>query len=585
MSQIAGIAGADPGARTAFIAAAGKLALILPTQAITQWSSGETNLLCASAAQAPLASTDKAFVLGRLTDRMQFQDGSAIAGGAGYGIGIYVDSEGVTWIGADILGLFPVYYHADADRLLFSTSPALIAACPGFKPEFNARGLVGNLLTMHMVGGQTLWKDIRRLSPGHALQWKRGEGAREVAVNVLTPGEAHFGESYEKHMQRVDEALLGAAQRESTGAGTGMLLSGGLDSRMLAMYLRRAVKSPVHCVTSGAPEDLEMRIAARVARHLQWPHYASNPDFSRFAAVAEKHLTHTQLNNGLNDLSMWLVAETAARHATSLFSGALGDTVLGAVHLPWGFDARRQIYSFDAIFTYINRYGYSPVQIKRLLRPEVLGDHLDSALSDMRDTYDQCAGLPFQKVWLWDLYHRNRFHIASLAWKVAAGTWPVLAFTGAEMLQTCANLPADSMLDRRMQVDLLLRHAPDLAALPLDHNSRTDLSPVKYRSKWQRRWDRKIMGPYRHWLRNYHDRRGIETRYYYRVYDINNAGWRQVREAAEPYRKKAEEFFQPDVLREILPPPNVEIKVPDKIVDAAKIKTVMGFMLWAGKNL
>jgi asparagine synthase (glutamine-hydrolysing) len=585
MSQVVGIAGADPEARAAFIAVAGKQAPLLSTQKTTHWSSGETNLLCASAAQAPLSSSDSAFVLGRLTVGMKFDDGADIARGGGYGVGIYVDPQQVTWLGADTLGLFPVYYHADADQLLFSTSPALIAADPAFNREFNARGLVGNLLTMHMVGGQTLWKSVRRLSPGHALRWKRGEGASEIAVNVLMPADAYFGESYEKHVERVDAVLLDAAQRESTGAGTGMLLSGGLDSRMLTAYLRRAVKSPVHCVTCGAPDDLEMRIAARVARHLQWPQYAANPDFTRFASIAEKHLTHMQLGNGLNDMSFWFAAETAAPHATSLFSGVLGDTVLGGDHIPWGFDPKLQIHNFETLFARINRYGFSPEQIKRLVRPEVLDGHLDAAMEDMRETYDRCSGLPFQKVWLWDLYHRNRFHIASLTWEAAAGAWPVLAFTGSEMLQTCANLPANSMLGRRIQTDLLLRHAPDLAALPLDHNSRTNLSPLKYRSKWQRRWDKKVMGRYRRWLRNYHDRRGIETRFYFRVYDINNAGWKQIREAAEPYRKKAEEFFEPDALRGILPPPNEQINVPDKIIDAAKIKTVLGFMLWAGKNL
>ena len=93
------------------------------------------------------------------------------------------------------------------------------------------------------------------------------------------------------------------------------------------------------------------------------------------------------------------------------------------------------------------------------------------------------------------------------------------------------------------------------------------------------------MSKYRRALRKWHDRRGVETRYYYRVYDINNAAWQSVRQAAEPHRKMAELIFQPDVLRELLPPPEMEIRLGDGIVDAARVKTLLGFMLWAGKNL
>jgi hypothetical protein len=263
----------------------------------------------------------------------------------------------------------------------------------------------------------------------------------------------------------------------------------------------------------------------------------------------------------------------------------MGDTVMGGVHIPWGFDPRRQTYSFDTLFAKINRYGFTPEQVRRLVRPELLGDSLDAAMADLRGQYDSCAGLPFQKVWLFDLLNRNRFHIAALAWEVGSGAWPVLAFTGAAMLDLAANMPADTLMNRRVQTELLCRHAPDLAALPLDRNSRTNLAPVRYRSAAQRVWDQKVMGKYRRALRKLHDRRGVETRYYYRVYDINNAGWRSIRRAAEPYRKVAETVLEPAALRELLPPPDAHIKLNDGIVDGARVKTLLGFMLWAGKNL
>jgi asparagine synthase (glutamine-hydrolysing) len=603
MSQLVGIAGATAESRRAYTAAAMPRLPLLATQATKAWTHGDVNVSFATANGAPL-STDAggAFVLGRWSENAdganrseakrvltacEMDGGRSVADVAVYGAAGCISPAGDVWLGCDTLGLFPLYYHATPDRLLFSTSPALIEAHPDFTPAFNVRGLVGNLLTMHMVGGETLRTGVRRLSPGHALYFRRGDGASEIAVGVLEPADAHFGESFDQHLDRFDAALDRVARLDSANGSTALLLSGGLDSRLLAGLLRRTLGTPVAGITCGQPQDLEMRIASRVARHLRWPQHAVDVDASRFLDVADRHLTHFQLGHGFNDMAFWYAAEAAANGAGAkrVFTGVMGDTVMGGCHIPWGFDPKSQTYSFETIFRKINRYGFTPAQVRALVRPDVLGDSLDAALANLRDQYDRCAGLPFQKVWLFDLLNRNRFHIAGLAWEVGAGAWPVLAFATREMLRAAGNMPADTLMQRRTQREWLIRHAPDLAALPLDRNNRTDLSPVKYASRWQRLWDQKVMGKYRRALRKLHDRRGVETRYYYRVYDINSPTWTAVRRAAEPHRKLAEQIFQPEVLRELLPPPETPIQLDDGIVDASRLKTLLGFMLWAGKNL
>jgi asparagine synthase (glutamine-hydrolysing) len=262
---------------------------------------------------------------------------------------------------------------------------------------------------------------------------------------------------------------------------------------------------------------------------------------------------------------------------------------MGGVHTPWGFDPRTRLYSFDTLFQRLNRYGFSPEQIRTLVRPDVLNGELDAALHDLRATYDGLPGLPFQKVWLFDLMHRNRFHNGSIGWEASSGAWAALPLTGPALVDLAANMPANTIgegnTDRRVQVDLLCRHGLDLAQLPLDRNSRTDLAPVRYRSTLHRNWDQKVMSKVRRVRRNLEDRRGVDSRYFYRVYDINNAGWRAVRRAAEPYRKVAESILRPEALREVLPGPDETIRLKDGIVDAARLKTLIGFMLWAGKHL
>jgi asparagine synthase (glutamine-hydrolysing) len=603
LSQVVGIVTADRASRGGYIE---KITPQLPLRAgmtTHRWTCADAQIACALPRDAPVDSTTAespgTFVLGRwseaaagagsearrLLDACQTEGGRVAGRGSNYGFSFYINRDGTAWIGADILGLFPIYYYADDQRLLFSTSPALLESHPAFKRELNVRGLIGNLLTMQIIGGQTLRKGVFRLKSGHALRWKAGEGAKEINADALTPSDAFFGESFEQHLERFHAAFQTAVRRDAIEGKTAQLMSGGLDSRMIAAYLRQTLKQPVHAITLGQASDLEMRVAGIAAKHLGWPQHSVGVECSQYLDWAEKHLTHLQLGCGFNDMSFWYAADVASQHATRVFNGFVGDPVMGGTHINWGFDPKRQIYRYETLFARVNQYGYTPDQIAKLVRPDVLDDSVDAVQSDLREEYESIPGLPFQKVWLFDLQNRQRFHVASGAWKVASGAWPVLPFADATMLQTAAGMPADTVLDRRAQKEQLCRRFPDLAELPFDRNRRFDTAPLRYRSSWSKQWDRRVMSVYRKLAHYRYSRKGVETRYYYRVYDINNPAWQSIRLAAEPHRKLAETIFQPEELRRIVPPPDVSIQVKDGIIDAARIKTLLGFMLWAGKNL
>jgi hypothetical protein len=77
----------------------------------------------------------------------------------------------------------------------------------------------------------------------------------------------------------------------------------------------------------------------------------------------------------------------------------------------------------------------------------------------------------------------------------------------------------------------------------------------------------------------------VERRYYYRIYDFNSPGWVAVRNRAEPYRSRTFDFFQRDVLQELLPGSNVSLRFRDGIIDASGLKMLTGFFLWARNHL
>ncbi|HZP82314.1 MAG TPA: asparagine synthase-related protein [Chthonomonadaceae bacterium] len=602
MAHLAGIVDPDPHRRERFLAAARPLLAAgngLPTGSLAL---GDTVLVWAALPSTPLSEAiledgTATFVLGSqgrspdaadsdaacLLRQVQQYGPSVLTGQNGYYLACQFSPTGRVALGTDTLGLFPLYYRATGTTLVFSTTPAVFACLPGFTPRLSIAGLVGILLTMHLLGGQTLWEGVRRLGAGAALEWQPGRGAREIAGQALALSEAHFDEPYEAHYARFDYLLEQAVRREANGQPVALMLSGGLDSRLLAGYLNEAVGA---CTawTLGDKSDLEMQMARRVARCLGWSQTCIGIEWSDFVERAWRRIEGEHLANGFNDLSNELAVGPLRRQAAPVFVGLLGDVVVGGCHIPFSYDAQKQTHTFDRLFAHVNRYGFSPEAIRGLIRPEVLGDSLDSVLSDLRATHDSYQGHPFQRVWYFDLQHRQRFHVASIAFRLAQGAWPVLPYADRAILEAAAGMPAETFQDRRVQYDQICRRFPALAALPLDRNS-FDTSPVRFRSALDAYYHATVGRVSRRLRRLLNERRGVESRYYFRVFDINNPGWTAVRQEAEKHRHEVEGLFRPEALRALLPPPEVPIALSDGIIDSTRLKTLLGFILWAAKYL
>ncbi len=489
------------------------------------------------------------------------------------------DPGGDVCVATDTLGLFPIYYHSTPNWLLFSTAFSSFHHFPRFRSELSPQGLAGILLTMHMVSGQTILKGVRRLSPGHVLHWKAGVCASERRADPLKPSCEHFGTSFKEHVDLFDESLKDIVQRETSDYSTHMLLSGGLDSRILAGCLRRTNgAADIKAVTFGAGTDHEMRCASMVAARQGWPHVQVPVDFSSFVESAWLNVKLEGMSNGLTGLA-WASGISGLPDVEScVVAGLLGDAVMGGSHILWGCEKGQRCHSFDAMFKKINRLGLNPEVVKRLVHPDILGDSLDEVMEDLRKTYESFDGLPFQRSLLFDLMYRQRLFVGALAWRMSFRAWPVLPYAERKVLDLACSMPGSTLLHRRLQIDLLRWRYPSLARLPLDRNwndTYSILGPL-YREIPGVLWER---------LKERFRKAQVERRYLYRVGDINNPGWTAVRREAEAYRRKSQGIFNPSELEKALPAADTTIVVRDMVTDTWGIQLLLGILLFNEKYL
>ena len=483
-------------------------------------------------------------------------------------------------IGTDLLGNFPVYYWSNGDVLIFSTVPSLFEYHPDFQKRLSVPGLVGILLTMHLVNNQTLLEGVKRLPAFHTLSWRTGNQIKLTKGPELELTTRWFGESFDAHVEMYDEILKQYIFNETSHlTEVNQMQSGGLDTRIISGYLNQQNHLKVHPFTLGNSNDIEYYCSNEISRKLGLNSQVISENFSSFPQFAEKQILTESLSNGFNDLSWWPAILVLQSNYSLLLTGLLGGDTMGGEAIKSGYDPSTKSYSFDQWFKKINFWGIYPKIVSELIKPFDNSDLVDDVISEMRTFHDSIDGLPFQRTWLFALLHRQRFHISSVAWRFSFGSWPVIPYSDNKLLDTTAGIPAATLLKRRAQVALLSRKFPHLAQLPLDRNAAnmTPLVSPPLSGKLQRK------------LRDFYyltrTKNVSERRYYFRVHDINNQGWKSVREMVEPLRKEMPRLLDMTTLNNLLPHPDKNIELNYGIGDASGLKLIMGFMFWANKNI
>lgn len=479
-------------------------------------------------------------------------------------------------VGADLLGLFPVYYYIHEEVALIASSPELLRYHPLVKTVFNPYGLVGILLTNGLINGQTLWQNIKRLDPGKLLLWNPGNVPQEIHQYQLPDQSESLPFqtlSLNEHLDILENLIENALiEQIPSHCEYSMLLSGGLDSRLLGGFLRRR-KIDFVGITLGDSQDIEMQCAKKVSRTLGIKNHAAPIDYTLYPEDGEKIVKWEHLSNGFSGIINWQLATNLKNFPEKVITGHGSDLILG-LDSPYYLPLDNT--SFDRFFIEgVNRWGNPPERLEKLLNPSLFAEIIPQVIADIRHIYENYSPNSFQRAWWFNIYHRQRFHVCSALWHISFFAWPIVPILSWKLIKNISLLPPSSVGNRQGQRELLCRRFLELAEIPLDRNTYY-MAPLK-KSQWSE--------PYyliKQKLLSWQTKMGHERRYYFRTYDINNEGWQKIRKDAELYRDNLEGIIDLTRLNEWLPTPNQRIKFQyDSIKESAGIKNLIGLMLWS----
>ncbi|PMP01125.1 hypothetical protein BCS95_15020 [Vibrio breoganii] len=162
------------------------------------------------------------------------------------------------------------YYQLGDDQAIYSSIRECLNANPTFSAEIDSVAILGILMKNYAIGNRSLVKGVERTpwmsSKIDNVQWDSAELPCHGNENV-TPVEASKN-LYESLCQ---EVLDFTSDKKTIG----ILLSGGMDSRIVAGIVRRLQESgeysgDVIALTWGIPESRDVVYAKRIADEFAW---------------------------------------------------------------------------------------------------------------------------------------------------------------------------------------------------------------------------------------------------------------------------------------------------------------------------
>ena len=550
----------------------------LGSQKRLAWVVGDYNAhyaLPSDAAQRLLQNTDRSI-----------EDISAISGQNGYYMAILSNDASRIVLGTDVLGFFPLYYWSHNDIFLFGTSPELFRLHPSFPAKPSNYAIASILMFSHISGGQGIYEGVHRNAPGHLVQWTPEKGAMEQKANPLRMSQSGFRLTYPETRERVAECLNSFFKPLSNLPTVNLFLSGGQDSRLIAgLAAKHLLRDGVQAVSLGRRSDTELQYARKVSRRLGWQHTYHDIDENNFVQFATSQLRLESLQGPFVNFGYGIAQSLLGINNAPFMSGYAGDPILGDKQILAAFSISTGLFDFNNCISNMNRYGFAIDDVSDLLVFDGSLSVINDVIEALRTEWHAVDALPFQNTLLFMMTNRVRYHVGSIIWRLSLGAWPLLPYLDRHLLETIAAMPLNYFTDRRIQSDIIKRDFPQLACLPLDRNSRVpgyltkplhrriiDALPQVSDYSWR----------LHKWLEHYYSQK--ETRYYFRIYDFNGAGWRKVRQQADRYRHLNINLLNRNAVDRLLPTADSTPDLSDGIVDSSKFKSLIGLILWDRLN-
>lgn len=385
-----------------------------------------------------------------------------------FNVVIWDDRKKKLLIANDRFGTRPFYYSLQP-RFCFASEIKAILQQPDLKREVNEEAVIEFLTFRHILGDKTHLNGISILPPATVLSYQSG---RVSLVSYWTPSfepeqprlaAAEYAEHLLVLLRQAVNRCMSRPQR------TGVLLSGGLDSRLLA-GLVGPQHFPVDTFTRSIPGCDDARLAQQVADRLGTRHHFLEilPDFLKHQAVRGVWLTDGLMTSV--DFYELSTIDRLKQHVDvvcfGIPAGPLGG--LGLSRGSFGLDdlqlAERIVAVQGAAFNKDNLPA-------RLLSEPFYRNVKDTVFKNVHQLLQSMPSAPShiktQAYYLRYYGPRSALHGPVLTRSMVETCFP---FADADFLDLTLKTPGELRIGRGIEIEMLKQGCPELVDIPWQYS-------------------------------------------------------------------------------------------------------------------
>ena len=247
---------------------------------------------------------------------------------------VYDKQEQTFFLARDRYGVKPLLYLFDDDKFLFGSEMKAMMHY-GIAKEIDFTSLYTYLQVNYIPAPRTIFKQVKKLLPGHYLKVSRG--AIEIQKYYSIPYDREQSEKnklpYEHAKERLKELMEESVRKRLVAdVSLGCFLSGGIDSTVVTALASRN-KRDMHTFSIGFKDEKffdETAYATLAAKHLRTGHTV----FSLTNSDLYQHV-HSILDSidepfaDSSAINVYILSKETRKYATVALSGDGADEMLG----------------------------------------------------------------------------------------------------------------------------------------------------------------------------------------------------------------------------------------------------------------
>ena len=366
----------------------------------------------------------------------------------------------------DRFARIPFFYFEDKKEILLGNEKKNIL-CNIDSPQMDYVGLLQVFAHFHNIQGRTFLNNIHSCSPGMILTFSNGEkmvshyykwyynnqSLTKKRSEVIE--EIYFGikNAIDRRIRDKDKLLL--------------LLSGGYDSRSLALGVSESKRKDIQVYSFGEKDSYELEIANNISSTLGYKFKKRNISIS---PSVQSSIGAWRSEFAVNSAGHPFTAlhKEMKQDGNYILSGLPGLDTLNGTYMPIKV-IMRSFFSLDYPFAIFNMYSKSYANLNTIFNKEFLDNYYPSVQEEFVQSVKNIdSANKLDKYDIWFTYERQAqySHMADLV-DIDLFTF-IPPYTDIDLLKVFSSIPTKDRIYQQFSKDMLYKYYSSVRNIPYD---------------------------------------------------------------------------------------------------------------------